>query len=362
MKRRSVEFKDDFIPKYVKHADVLKLNKTLDDSVFDNDFNFSNSALEDNRVEKNFYHCDLFKKNNIPEICIEPNSPLSSSVLNYSAMNDSLIDSNVNVKENEIRLLAAKRVSMCIQKGIMEAESTLDNNHQLSVLQSRRCHSQGDKLSPKNFNCRQKSLSIMDTKRKFFKSDRSTISSIGSIEYDDQMNKAFLQEQCSTDNSVFLDLSNISEITRLNSLSSAYNSSLSFLSNGTMNQAFIRSASSSSPQILPTIIHSPMNSSKTVRSDISDIQSKFEALKIKLRKEFNSNTNEDQCKEEISNKENKLKISEKNDTREEKLIDVEVFIPSNESKSSKSKDSLSDSSSDSVFTVRMKSYVYAISV
>ncbi|XP_051162987.1 repetitive organellar protein-like isoform X2 [Leptopilina boulardi] len=361
-KCNSIEFKDDFIPKHKKHTNVLKLNKTLDDSVLDNDFNIYNSVI-DNSIREKFNSSDLLKvrnndMENVPEIFIQPTSPLNSSTLNYSAMNDSLIESSVNFKETEIRSLVAKRVSLCIQKGIMEAEGTLGNNKQLSLLKAKRCHSQGDKLSPKNFNYKQRTLSVTNGKRKPNRSERSTISSVGSMEYDDEMNKAFLQEQSNIDNSVFSDLSNISEITRLNSISSTYNSSLSFLSNGTMNQAFMKSGSiSSTSQILPNIIQSPVNVSKNVYSDISDLRNKFEALKMKLshsssefedteiskNKESNSN---DQCIEKISINENKFEINQ----REEKLIDVEVFIPSNDSKSSKSKDSISDSSSDSVFT------------
>ncbi|XP_043476520.1 kinesin-like protein KIN-7I isoform X2 [Leptopilina heterotoma] len=357
-KRNSIEFKDDFVPKHVKHANVLKLNKTLDDSVLDNSFNIYNFALDNNRINENLFSPNLLKGQNdvenVPKIFVEPSSPpLNSSALNYSAMNDSLIESNVSFKENEIRSLVAKRVSMCIQKGIMEAEGKLGNTNLLS--KSRRCHSQGDRnlnSSSKNLNHKQRFCSTGNIKNKLCNSERSTLSS---IEYDDQMNKAFLQEQSSIDNSVFTDISNISEITRLNSISSAYNSSLSFLSNGTMNQAFMESGSTSNSQILPTIV----NVSKTVCNDISDLRNKFETLKLKLshscsdfedvRKDMENagNSKEFTLNDGIIIKE---KIKNKKINDEEKLIDVEVFIPTNESKSSTSKDSITDTSSDSVFT------------
>lgn len=355
--RNSIEFKDDFVPKHVKHANVLKLNKTLDDSVLDNSLNIYNFSLANNSINEDIFSTDLLKGQNdvenVPKIFVEPSSPpLNSSALNYSAMNDSLIESNVSFKENEIRSLVAKRVSICIQKGIMEAEGKLGNINLLP--KSRRCHSQGDRnlnSSSKNFNHKQRFCSTGNIKNKLCNSERSTLSS---FEYDDQMNKAFLQEPSSIDNSVFTDISNISEITRLNSLSSVCNSSLSFLSNGTMNQAFMESGSTSNSQVLPTTV----NVSKTACNDISDLRNRFETLKLKLshscsdfegvRKDMENagNSKESTSNDGIIFKEQmNKKIND-----EEKLIDVEVFIPPNESKSSTSKDSITDTSSDSVFT------------
>ena len=391
-KRHSVEFKDDFIPKHTRHAEVLKMNKTLDDSVLDIDSHF---CLEENSIIDDLNNTDLLnensKKEDLPRISFHSASPVNTSILNYSAMNDSLTGNEciTRAKETAIRSLVAQRVSMCIQKGIMAAEGMLNPNQNSNLMNSRRSLSQSDRLSPKKCEFRQRSHSIMDTRRKPSRSVRSTLSSMPSIEFDDQMNKAFLQEQYSADNSVFSDLSNISEITRLASVSSAYNSSISLFSNGTMNQAFLKSGSLSTSQNFPSITFSPAstrnsfrstsastigssNASEIARNDISDLRERFKALKVKLSQSSPSDTKnakgditelaekfkELKCMSESKTSEIKSEVEseggkeEQEDEKDEKLIDVDVYVPSSESTSSGSKSSFSNSSSDSVFTVR----------
>ena len=404
-KRRSVEFKDDFIPKQTKHAEVLKMNKTLDESVIDIDLNTSRSCLPEKSIIEDLNNTNLLndesKNDFVPVISIQTSSPGNVSILNYSAMNDSLVESD-SAKETAIRSLVAQRVSMCIQKGIMEAEGMLHPNHNHKLTHVRRSLSQTDRLSPKKFEFRQRSHSIIDNTflRKHSRSERSTLSSMPSIEFDDEMNKAFLQGQLSANNSVFSDLSNISEISRIASVSSAYNSSISLYSNATMNQAFIRSGSLSTSQRLTPITFSPSNSRRSIRSDststigslsaseivrndISDLQERFKALKMKLSqssgkeaqiakedvselskqfKELKANFSENEINSSsIREGQSEIAIEEdKKDKKDEKLIDVELYVPSSESTSSGNKTSFLDSSSDSVFTVSINYFLYLL--
>lgn len=407
-KRHSVEFQDDFIPKHTRHAEVLKMNKTLDESVLDIDLNPSRFCLEENSIIGDLNNTDLLNDNSkdeaVPQISVHTASPVNTSILNYSAMNDSLTgkESNANAEETAIRSLVAKRVSMCIQKGIMEAENMLNPNQKCTLMYGRRCLSQTDRLSPKKFDFRKRTHSTMDSKRKLSRSEQNTLSSMSSIYFEDPMNQGFLREQYSADNSdnsafnslnfkdnsVFSDLSNVSEITRLASVSSFYNSSNSIF-NGTLNQAFCwRNGSLSTSQNIPSITLSPANARRSIRSnsastvsslnasenarnDISDLRERFKALKVKLSDsspndsgnakgditELAEKFRELKCISESGNSEIKSEVESEGEKekqenkKDEKLIDVEVFVRSCESMSSGTK-TFSDSSSDSVFTVR----------
>ncbi|XP_033222902.1 uncharacterized protein LOC117176741 isoform X3 [Belonocnema kinseyi] len=402
-KRHSVDFQDDFIPKHTRYAEVLKMNKTLDESVLDIDLNSSRFCLEENSIIGDLNNTDLLNENSkdgaVPEIAVHAASPINTSILNYSAMNDSLTGkvSSANAEETAIRSLVAKRVSMCIQKGIMDAELMLNPNQKCKLINGRRCLSQTDGLSPKRFDFRKRSHSIIDRKRSLSRSEQNTLPSLSSMYFEDPMNQGFCDEQYIGGNlynsefkflnskdysSVFSDLSNVSAITSLGS-----NSCNNSIFNGAMNQGFFCNCTFPNCQHFPAITLSPANSrgsirsssastngslnaSESARSDLSDLRERFNALKVKLSDSSpndSSNTKGDitelsekfrelKCISESGNSEEKSKVEsegekeKQEDKKDEKLIDVEVFVPSGGSASSGT-ETFSGSSSDSVFTI-----------
>ncbi|XP_012288700.1 formin-J [Orussus abietinus] len=258
-KAHFMKFKDDFTPKRTRHSDILKMNKTLDDSLIELVPNSSSSrkygfTLSENEslvhdlnntslLSENYQKSELsnfllregFKP---PNIMICPPSPIDLSILNNSAMNDSLMESSRNTsEEDQIKYLIAQRVSI-IEKGTNKSEYLAKTNdfkkHKLW-----RSLSHGDKLSPKaKIPFKQRTQSIVES-LKVGKPDSESSLSNPSILSDDPFNTAFLMRQMSN-SSVGTGLSSISSISRLNSDSSWFKSSLSVFSDGTMNQAFLR--------------------------------------------------------------------------------------------------------------------------
>jgi len=173
-----------------------------------------------------------------------------------------------------------------------------------------------------------RSQSVTDGQRKISQSDNSTMSSF--------LNRGFLESRQS-EQSVFSSLSNISSITKLTSASL----SSSVLSNDAMNHAFLDDGSSKTSQEKMSTTESSMEI-KLRQYDLSDLAERLNKLKCTM-----NTTNVLSIMEDDSNsmKEENIKQITNN-----KLIDVDVFVPEQNKEFNRS--SSSTCSSDSVFVVR----------
>lgn len=279
-KARGVEFKDDFTPKRRRYSDILKMNKTLDDSVIEAELDAARnrkrslSPCGEDSIIRDLDNTSLLGESDkdgragidetveqrrdccmrswtAPMLYVEPPSPSDTSILNQSAMNDSLTESSDNSEESLIKSIVAKRISMCIRKGTSEANTIAVPNEILKYHKHGRSMSQGNKSSPRKFR-QHRSKSIAESLKVGIGNDvESSPCCMPSFAFEDSMNKAFLESQCSNDISNVSNLSNISAITRLPSVSSAYNSSYSSAasSNRTVNRGFIET----SPSVLSAV-------------------------------------------------------------------------------------------------------------
>ncbi|XP_066587596.1 homeobox-like protein HDP1 isoform X2 [Prorops nasuta] len=190
-------------------------------------------------------------KSNIINIVIDepdvdqPRSLCDLSILNRSAMNDTLFDSSCSSEENQIKSIVQQRISLCIQKGTIAAENLLQVNTHMQPSKMR-SFSLGDNYTPKkNSSVKRRSKSIVEILKEGLPSpiENTFLSSCSNIS-NGTLNKGFLSTDCS-ENSVFSDISNTSSIPKQSSTSSTiYNGSSSMLSNGTLNRCFISSLSS----------------------------------------------------------------------------------------------------------------------
>ncbi|XP_063988764.1 uncharacterized protein LOC135168478 [Diachasmimorpha longicaudata] len=223
-------------------SDPLKLNKTLDES----QLNITHMVAND-------------PSDHVPSILVEPASPGNLSILNVSAMNDSFrtfsdrfslsgtpgaleksildnsaMNDTLSISDGSsddcfLKSFIAHRVSMCIKKGTLEAEldDTRSKGHKL-----RRSFSQGDKLSPRKI--RKRSTSIIGGRKD---SDYS----MTSILFEDPLNLAFVATGKDNYSSVS-DYSELSSITRINSGASGGSFYSGKSSNDSANRGFIESS------------------------------------------------------------------------------------------------------------------------
>lgn len=299
-------FTDDFTPIRKKRY-LKKMNKTLD--VLDE------SLLED--------RLNLFGKekttteeahDGLSKTCICDNNETESitqnyksvvnlfelSILNQSAMNDSLSDVIPKCKEDDDVF------------SIFEKQPA-----SLRPLNFQRSLSQGAVESPVKKSCQ-----IIRSQSATSQSDINSIES-------SSLNRGFIESKQS-ECSAFSSLSNISSITKWTSASS--------LSLDPMNHAFLDNSSAKTNQ---ETTNTPENSTeiKAKQYDLSDLAERLQKLKCVMNSTVTSTTDENSTKED--NKQ----------ITDDKLIDVDVFVPpQNTSKEYKS--SFSSSSTDSASTVR----------
>ncbi|XP_043280639.1 uncharacterized protein [Venturia canescens] len=257
-KSRIADFKDDFTPKKRKYSDILKMNKTLDYSTTNlqiNKISEGKTTLSDipeiingksEKIEVSNKEKDRLQYvREIPSLYVE--SPgLETSILNQSAMNDSLTESSGSADENLLKSIVNCKLNERLRCSSKDLDFLIVGDEIPKLYHLRRSLSQGDKTSPKKFR-QQRCHSIMEGLKVGEKNENtSSNSAVPSIIFDDSINKAFLDSSVHY-TSPFSDLSNISSITRITPASSAFNSSSSssMFSNRTANCAFIDSYPSS---------------------------------------------------------------------------------------------------------------------
>lgn len=337
LRTQSVNFADDFTPK-CKKRHFKMMNKTLDGSLLENKLDMYN---ENKKVEikkeidsldvRNTDVCDnmtvrfLSYKDNDENTCISKQSDkvivtsaesLESSILNQSAMNDTLLETVSKSKKDDISFL---------EKDTLLKEFIIPNNNVKS-----RSLSQGTGRSPTILSClNRRSQSVTDNKE-ILQNDCSNIPSV--------LNKGFLESKYN-EQSIFSTLSNVSSITKLSSISI---SSSSIFSVDTMNHAFLDSNSLKESQEKISTTENSMEM-KSKQYDLSDLSEKLDKLKCAMNA-INSTSNKIEDGFNFMEEKNEQITSDK-------LIDVDVFLPENSSKEY-NKSSNSTASLDSVFTVR----------
>ncbi|KAF7399281.1 hypothetical protein HZH68_007873 [Vespula germanica] len=304
---------------------------------------FSCKLKEGKTLDESFPNPDLIKST--AEI-----KSLNSSILNHSAMNDTLYETNYNREKNEIKCMVQHKIPLHIQ----ETESDMKNLIPINIKSIQmRSYSQGDIAHECKQLLKYRSNSVTET----LKTDRVNINdtdSKSSSIFNDQLNKGFLEDQYN-DVSVFSTISNISSITR-NSGSLTHNSMASMISNNTMNFAFLDNCSSLvfCDTKLNERVNSPMNkvsvSSGTSlpitpaqkQIDISVLAQKLNELKLK--------TSELQISQKDNNESDNQHINTKTTFDvNDKLLDIDACIPEITFSKLSNNSTNSNASSDSNF-------------
>lgn len=333
---QSVEFTDDFTPRRKKRY-VKTMNKTLD--VFDESLLKSKLSLFDGDKRETKLKIDSVDIDaRSPDICdamdnvsvikqehkisVAGSDSLELSILNQSAMNDVLLEVSSFPK-----FQVDGKESSFLEQGF----SFPSNVKPLVLPNIQRSLSQGAGNSPTELQCLfRRSQSVTDSQRNST-TDNSTISSF--------LDRGFLESKLS-EQSVFSSLSNVSSITKLNSASL----SSSVLSNDVMNHAFLNNGSLKTSQEKMSATDNSMEM-KSKQYNLSDLVERFNKLKYTMNDTTNiSSVTKDDCNstEEENNKQ----------TTDNKLIDVDVFVPELNKEFNRS--SSSTCSSDSVFTNTVK--------
>lgn len=234
-----------------------------------------------------------------PDIVIstaEINS-LDLSILNHSAMNDTLYESKYNEEETEIPYMLQHKIPLNIK-----------------TIQTR-SYSQGDIIS----ECKQLLKPRSNSTTETLKTNKINISDSDSKSFS-VFNKGFIEDQYN-DISVFSTISNISSITR-NSGSLTHNSAS--MSNNTMNIAFLNNCSSSiaCDTKLNERINNTMSTVPTISLPITPAQKPI-----------------------------KTTVDVNNKLPDDKLIDIDTCLPEI-TYSKLSNNTCLDSSSDSVFLTK----------
>ncbi|XP_015171333.1 PREDICTED: bud site selection protein 4-like isoform X2 [Polistes dominula] len=218
---------------------------------------------------------------------------LDLSILNHSAMNDTLYESKCNEEEAEIPYVFQHKIPL-----------------NRKTVQSR-SYSQGDIIS----ECKQLIKPRSNSTTESLTTDKINTND-SDIKSFSVLNKGFIEDQYN-DISVFSTISNISSITR-NSGSITYNSAS--ISNNTMNVAFLNKSCSSiaCDTKLNERINNTMSTVPTISLPISPAQKPI-----------------------------KTTVDVNNKLLDDKLLDIDTCIP--EITSSKLSNNSSDSSSDSIF-------------
>ncbi|XP_070153122.1 putative leucine-rich repeat-containing protein DDB_G0290503 [Polyergus mexicanus] len=338
LRARSVNFADDFTPRSKKRYFKTR-NKTLDGSLLEDkldmfvgDKKFEERKEIDNLDVRNADVCDnnmtvesSFYKNNdenifVPKqndkIVVTNPESLELSILNQSAMNDTLLETVPKSKKDD-------NTSFFPEKDTLYKEFILLPSNNLKW----RSLSQGAGRSPTTLSClNRRSQSVTDDEKKILQNDYNIVPSF--------LDKGFLESKYN-EQSIFSTLSNVSSIAKLSSISI----SSSVLSLDTMNHAFLDSNSLKASQ---ENINTSENSleMKSKQYNLSDLAERLEKLKCTMNGTIS-----------ISNK---IK-AESNFTKEEKqitndkLIDVDVFLPEENSSKERNKSSSSVTSLESVF-------------
>ena len=334
---QSVDFTDDFTPRKKRYFKTM--NKTLgmlDESLFKSRFDLFNEDKKEAKTKtrnvdidaRNADVCDSDTVDSVSlskqehKISVVASDSLELSILNQSAMNDTLLEGFPKSKETD-------KVSLFLEKDMAFKESVFSSNvKHLKLSDTQRSLSQGSGKSPTELLYQnRRSQSVTEDQRKVLQSDNSTMSSF--------LDRGFMESR--SEQSVLSSLSNISSITKLTSASL----SSSILSNDPMNHAFLDNSSLKMGQDKMSTTESSMEM-KLKQYDLSDLTERFNKLKCIM----NNTTNISSITEEDSNstkEENIKRIANK-------LIDIDVFVPEQNKEFNRS--SSSTCSSDSVFTVR----------
>lgn len=338
LRARSVNFADDFTPKSKKRYFKTR-NKTLDGSLLEDKLDVSigdkkvevrkeidsldvrNADVCDNNmtVESSFYKNNnentFVPKQNDKIVVTNPES-LELSILNQSAMNDTLLEAVPKSKKDD-------NIPFCLEKDTLYKEFILLPSNNLKW----RSLSQGAGRSPTALSClNRRSQSVTDDEKKISQNDYNIVPSF--------LDKGFLESKYN-EQSIFSTLSNVSSIAKLSSISI----SSSVLSLDTMNHAFLDSNSLKASQ---ENINTSENSveMKSKQYNLSDLAERLEKLKCAMNGTIS-----------ISNKieaESNFMKEEKQITND-KLIDVDVFLPEENSSKERNKSSSSIASLESVF-------------
>ncbi|XP_011643221.1 GATA zinc finger domain-containing protein 14-like isoform X2 [Pogonomyrmex barbatus] len=324
---QSVDFTDDFTPRRKKR--YLKMNKTLDmldESLLENRFGLFEGDKKKAEIRVGSINLDtrndhvynvadsalVFKQEH--KVSVADPESLELSILNQSTMNDTLLETVPKSKKNNETL-------PCLEKDMLFDEFIFPSSFKLSNIQ--RSLSQGDRKSSMDLvYANRRSKSVTDAQRKTSQSD-STISSF--------LDRGFLESKQS-EQSVFSTLSNVSSI-KLTSISS------SVLSVDAMNHAFLDDGSSktSEGKISPTKSSTDITPGRYDLSDLAERLNKLKCIMNNTTSISNMTENDSSSMKEENNKQ----------IKDNKLIDVDIFIPEHKELN---KSSSSIGSSDSVFT------------
>ncbi|CAL7951847.1 unnamed protein product [Xylocopa violacea] len=363
-RKGSLDLTANYSPKQKMHRQKSKLNKTLSELITSDKLNRNNAAnkmfnesVVDDFNDANILNTDIKSHIVIPTIEVED---VNLSILNQSVMNDTLFEAEKESSQNQIKSTSQNTMLIDTHKDIKEISLSTFN-----VPKVRRSLSQGEVILPKKSQYLNQ-ISLVEPLR-IGSDSGSIISTPNSLKI---LNEGFLKTH-SSESSIFSTLSNISSIPKLNSVSSMINSSLT--TNGTMNRTFLDSCSLEKAEItklsdnvdfnkeiksiLPTVKTSvSLVGNTSIKSSISDLTERLNKLKMKVSeihipKDSNAD-NKDEYKCNVLNNvkecESTVEKIDKCDVND-KLIDVDVFIPDANCSKEHCSSSSSDTSSDSVF-------------
>lgn len=250
---------------------------------------YSSQKLEEG---KNFD--ESFPNANVTKPINDMNS-LDLSILNLSAMNDMLYETNCDIEEDKISCMALQKVPLYTQQTESDTEKISIDTEPVPM-KYMRSRSQSDIMQQCKQYLRQRINSAIETS-KTCKISTSDTNSLSSTTFHNFLDKGFIEDQCNN-NSVFSNLSNISNDKRLVHNSLLYNSASSIISNNIINCDLLNSCSSevSCNTDLNEKINNTMNtisinsklSSPTIsvqtQIDIPDLVHKLNAIKMKKPK------------------------------------------------------------------------------
>ena len=355
----SFDFSDDYILKHKKRNHKLKMNKTLDDSLINEELNGRDTLpkqISNDSMQVNFStSSNDFKSDNVnfsfstnsPNIRVIDVQDVNSSILSQSILNDTLFDGGKELNKEQMKAFSENDMSIRTDAGRINQIPMSDMY--LKIPKLRRSFSQGEAISPKRSQ-HLNQISLIEPSRTGSRSSNSISSS--SL---DLLNRGFWKSR-SSGNSVFSSLSNVSAITKLNSVSSMASSSM-MMSDGTINRSFLESCSSDASDNAKPGENTDFTRERNVvsngtRSSISDLSHRFNKLKRKASELQNSEKEGNEVTANFSNDVKECVTVMKMDVEcdiNDKLIDVDVFTPEMNFTKEHCKNSISDTSSDSVF-------------
>ncbi|KOX69978.1 hypothetical protein WN51_04493 [Melipona quadrifasciata] len=336
----SLDLPNNQVLKEKKNGQKLKMNKTLDEILINDELNLRNIINNEKSTKTAIDKSNSDPSNNLPTIDVQD---LDLSILNQSVMNDTLFEESNKHNKNEI-------------------QSTLQNemlvpNVTLQVPKFKRSFSQGETLPDMKILENPYQISLAKSLRTVSNSGVS----MSSLSSPDMMNEGFFKSDIGS--SVYSNLSNISSIPKVSPVSSIISPSL-MLSNGTMNRTFLESCSfekSENTKLTESKDHNEETKSVATKNlkilkktSLSDLTDRFNKLKARVSEVHISESCTNNKDELTCSSSSDIKQSvtvEKNETCDvnNKLIDVDVFMPDNNSSKEHCKSSSSNMSSDSVF-------------